>query len=242
MLAGIYAPSAGNLQPWDFYCYRSQDTLKIIKSISPGILGNPKAIVVACINEQKLTKVGLKNWYENAIIDTSMACQNMMLRAFELGVGSCAVTSFDADSLRKLLALPEGRKPILLIIFGYYEELPPAPKRDESVIHIEDEEDQQNDQVGATEKAIFFLLDLLGFLISSTRLGSKEPVNYSPMRLLEASIKIVDQLSQFIPEKSDTLLQMRSHLDEAVSLCFQNNPEYEVYLSKVINSYILLRN
>lgn len=241
MLAGIYAPTAGNLQPWEFYCYCSPDALNIIKSVSPGIIGNPKAIIVACINEQKLEKLGLKCWYQFAIMDVSMACQNMMLRAFELGLGTCPVASFDAESLQRILALPEGRKPILLIAVGYYQELPPMPKRDESVIHIEDAEYQHIGEERNVQETKDFLLSLLGFLLSSVRISDKEPLNYPLMRLLEAAIKVVNQLIQLMPEKLDTLQNLKKDLDNAISLCFRNDPNYADLLAKVIDLYVILR-
>ena len=54
LIAGIYAPSAGNLQPWEFYCYCQPDSVDRIRSVSPGIMGKPKAIIVACMNEKKI--------------------------------------------------------------------------------------------------------------------------------------------------------------------------------------------
>ncbi|KUK02427.1 MAG: Uncharacterized protein XD58_1400 [Thermotoga sp. 50_1627] len=241
MLAGIYAPSAGNLQPWQFYCYTSPKAIKTIKSASPGILGSPQAIIVACVDEDKLKKLGLKEWRINAVLDIGMACQNMMLRAFELGVGTCPVTSFDPDLLRALLELPETHNPVLLVAVGHYKAIPPTPHKDESVIHLE-EQGFDRDLSRSLEGSLrHHLTELLGFLITSVRISMNEPSNYAYLRLLEAAVKVCESLERTSCEGTELIASCRRELQEAVTLYFRADPSYLEHVEKVIGQYAFIQ-
>ncbi len=118
--AGIWAPTGGNAQPWEFIIINSPVALKLIKTVSPGLLGNPSACIAVC---------------SEAIMDCSMAAQNIMLKAYDLELGSCVIRSFNRDAVRMILKAPENIMPELLITQGYFEGNPGNPKRKEVVIH-----------------------------------------------------------------------------------------------------------
>ena len=46
----IWAPTAGNHQPWAFICVTDQDIIHKINTVAPGLFGNPKAIICVCLN------------------------------------------------------------------------------------------------------------------------------------------------------------------------------------------------
>lgn len=67
----------------------------------------------------------------------AMACQNLMLAATALGLGSCCLTGplAAADALRELLEVDRRRDLVCLIALGYPSETPsPAPRRPVSQI------------------------------------------------------------------------------------------------------------
>ena len=53
-----------------------------------------------------------------------MAAENIMLRAAELGLGTCAVKSYNEAAVRKLLKLPPHYRMELLISIGYPQGAP----------------------------------------------------------------------------------------------------------------------
>ena len=136
--AGIWAPSGGNLQPWEFILIKKKDLIEKVKLISPGLFGDPTAIIVICINREIAKKAGKLGEFM-PLMDISMAAQNMMLMAHALGIGSCPVLSFNKVALKELLALPEYIEPALLITLGYPKYIPKPPKRRplEEVVHID---------------------------------------------------------------------------------------------------------
>lgn len=141
--AGIYAPSAMNMQTW---AVRVVDNKEFIDGVT--------AIAVAQ-NPEMAEQPGFRNIFRNAPTVAFIACpeesysgeydcgllsQNMMLAAWSMGVGSCCLgsvvpvmTSEEAKPYLERLQLPEGYKLLVGIAFGYpAQEIPVAPERDAS--------------------------------------------------------------------------------------------------------------
>jgi len=137
--AGIWAPSGSNIQPWEFILVRNKETIEKIRLISPGLFGNPAALIVVCTNKERSKKAG-RLGETMAIMDASMAAQNMMLVAYSLGIGSCPVASFNKTALKELLNIPEEVEPVLIISLGYPEFWPKPPRRRplREVVHVEE--------------------------------------------------------------------------------------------------------
>ena len=126
--AGIWAPSGSNLQSWEFVVVLDRETIEKIKMISPGLFGNPAMLIIGCINMERAKKGG-KIGYSMAVMDVSMAFQNMMLMAYSLGIGSCPVASFNKIAIKELLDIPDHVDPILIVTFGYPKSWPKPPRR-----------------------------------------------------------------------------------------------------------------
>lgn len=130
LTAAIWSPSGSNEQPWKFIVVENDDGIKGIKAFSPGMFGNPAVIVIVCKDLERASEI-------SGLMDISMASQNMMLAAHDLGIGSCAVRSFGKSAVKRLYDLPDHIVPELLITLGYPETIPEPPKRREisEVIH-----------------------------------------------------------------------------------------------------------
>lgn len=137
MSAGIWSPSGGNSQPWFFIAVTNPQTLKLIKAVSPGLLGNPASYIAVCSDKKRnIEKMGAVGEVL-ATMDCAMAAQNIMLRACELGVGSCVIRSFNQKAVGEILKTPEGVEPELLITLGYADGKQGSSKRRDDVIFWE---------------------------------------------------------------------------------------------------------
>lgn len=108
--AGRLAPSSKNSQPWHFVVIRNKETLTKISKLTPTgahIAAAPLAIAVL-MDGAKLPE-----------IDGARAIQNMVLAAWDLGVGSCWVTNFYDDAVKDILGAPQRMKLITVMPFGY---------------------------------------------------------------------------------------------------------------------------
>jgi nitroreductase len=110
--AGRVAGSAANKQPWRFLVVSDREQLSQVVYVPENIL-SAKLIVAIAVN-----------WKGSAPFDAGRAAQNMMLAAWNEGVGSCPNGISDRERGEEVLGLEEGEAAVVLS-FGY-----PARKRD----------------------------------------------------------------------------------------------------------------
>jgi nitroreductase len=114
--AGRFAPTARNVQPWQFVVVTNKDTLKELAVLADNgkfLAGGAAAIVVLCLD----TKYYLE--------DGCSATVNMLNAAASLGIASCWVAGDKKEyssGVLKLLKAPEGFKLISIIALGYPKE------------------------------------------------------------------------------------------------------------------------
>jgi nitroreductase len=142
--AGIFAPTAGNIQPWAFFCVSDPRKVHDILVVSPGILSRPVSIICICSDRERAFQKAGKGGELLALMDCAMAAQNIMLQAFDLGIGSCVIRSFNQLAVRELLGAPERLLPELLVTLGYPAQKPVAPKRKTDVIYWEEYKEDSN--------------------------------------------------------------------------------------------------
>lgn len=127
----IWAPSAGNLQARKFYfVYNDGIKNKIAELCGQNWVAQAPLVAVACADkEQSAFKYGQQGRDLYSIIDTSLSIQNLMLQAFELGLGSTPVGAFDESELAELFDMDSDLKPILVIPIGFPAENPAIANR-----------------------------------------------------------------------------------------------------------------
>lgn len=145
--AAIWAPSAGNIHAWNIVILQRKEDIEQVKAVSPGMLGNPTALMILCVDERKAyAKGGEVGRDVLSIMDIAIASQNICLEATELDLGSCIIKSFNQSAVRELLDLPDNIVPKLLVSLGYPRSIPnPPPRRrvEDTVIRwIKEESDQ----------------------------------------------------------------------------------------------------
>ena len=121
--AAMAAPSACNIQPWEFIVVTEASLVKEIKaSIKKFGDYNAPLVMVVC------SYPGFIPW-ENDIgaTDCAAAIENMLVAATAMDLGSVWVGGFDSASLRRILDIPEDTHPVGVVYFGYPAENP-APR------------------------------------------------------------------------------------------------------------------
>ena len=82
--------------------------LHVLKQFSPGILGEPTAVLVVYtdlrVAEQQLGRIS--NW--TTVIHAGAAAENAALASTALGLGSCFTKSYSEAAVKELLGIPEG--------------------------------------------------------------------------------------------------------------------------------------
>jgi nitroreductase len=128
--AAVWAPSGGNAQTWRFVVITDDKVMKKIKMVSPGLLGDPPAIIVIAQDMERAQRKGGIMGHETLTkMDSAMAAQNILLSAYAMDLGACVIASFHAGAVGKLLGMPENVKPQLMISLGTPAHEPKAPPR-----------------------------------------------------------------------------------------------------------------
>lgn len=130
--AARWAPSAGNLQPWEFYVVADPGVKSRLERAAFGqecVGGAPLVIVVCALPEVSARVYGSRGQQLYSLQDTACATQNILLAAHSLGLGACWVGAFREKAAAEALNLPPGRRAVALIPVGFPSEDPAAPPR-----------------------------------------------------------------------------------------------------------------
>ena len=119
--AGRIAPTACNNQPQKIYVAKSEDARKKLASVCPCTFDAP-VILVVCYDRTRNWKSKLMPGYESGETDAAIVCTHMMLQAADLGIGSCWVGYFNAQTVADILALQENVTVSALLPIGYAAE------------------------------------------------------------------------------------------------------------------------
>lgn len=128
--AAALAPSASNMQAWRFFVADEPELVRAIDSFSPGLSGKPPVIIAIASDLAEVERRGSKNsLVYGLMMDAAMAAENLMLEAADLGLGTCAIKSYNDKAVHKLLNLPDTMRLEILISVGWPAAEPREPKR-----------------------------------------------------------------------------------------------------------------
>ncbi len=127
--AGAASASGGNVQPWGFVLVRSPERLAGLRSLAPGIIGQPTVVVAICLDSERATRLGGAGGERLAWLNIGLATQNLLLAAHNLDLGACPIGSFHRQGVAAFLDLPPGVQLVLLMALGYPKIKPTPPGR-----------------------------------------------------------------------------------------------------------------
>jgi nitroreductase len=114
--AGRRTASSKNQQDWAFIVVRDREQLHKLASVgkyTDHLAG--AAVAVALVRPDAANEHALRTY----LWDLGRAAQNMVLAAWELGIGSVPATVYDLELASQLLGLPRDQRCDFLLSFGY---------------------------------------------------------------------------------------------------------------------------
>ncbi len=111
--AGRWTGSSKNTQPWQFILVRDRQELSALSQCGDYAQHLRSAAFAIVIVTEKMRR---------SEFDAGRCCQNLMLAAWDDGVGSCIASMHRADQARQILGIPDEMELQPVIAFGY-----PAP-------------------------------------------------------------------------------------------------------------------
>jgi nitroreductase len=150
--AARLAPSGSNIQPWRFVVISSQETKEKLKTTTRWRFALKAPVIIACCTDLssldsrpdrivELTQAGV---FDNVEMEgeysppernqeqlltylnmnVGIAITYMMLKAVDLGLGTCWIGGFDPLKTKKILALDDNLHIVALLPIGYPERIP----------------------------------------------------------------------------------------------------------------------
>jgi len=114
--AGRHAASSKNQQRWDFIVVQDRAHLEALSRCGPfaGHVAGAAAAVALVTPDPRPEGASTSIMW-----DLGLAAENMMLAAWELGVGSCPATVYEQAIARDVLGYPEDLFCGYILSFGY---------------------------------------------------------------------------------------------------------------------------
>lgn len=133
------APSAHNFQPWHFIVVSEKNDLTELHEVyQREWFKDAPVCIVVCVDHHQSWK-RKSDQKDFADVDAAIVIDHLVLKATEMGLGTCWVCHFDAVLASSLLKLPANIEPIALIPIGYTEATAPVKNRKDlsEMIHWE---------------------------------------------------------------------------------------------------------
>lgn len=153
LVAGISAPSAGNIQPRTLIVVKDETVKERLYQLceNQAFMKEAPAWIVACVDIHRHLKAvkmfGVEYDYTGilpytlSVLDTALSLENMVVAAEALGLGSVMIGSIieHPEKAREILELPEHCLALCILCIGYPKTKPePRKKWDYNVIVSED--------------------------------------------------------------------------------------------------------
>jgi len=139
--AARWAPSAGNIQPWQFYVIYNERKKQALATaaLNQRFVSEAPVVIVVCVQPEMSTaryRERGRNLY--VIQDSAAAVQNILLAAEGYGLAACWVGAFDDALVSEALELSGGIIPAAIIPVGYaaQENQPPARRPVEEIVTV----------------------------------------------------------------------------------------------------------
>jgi len=117
--AARLAPSACNYQPWHFLVITEPDNLSDFQEVYPRNWFREAPVCIVICSDLSQSWKRKSDGKDFADVDVAIVTDHLILKATELGLGTCWVCNFDATLVRKKLSLPDHLEPMVLVPIGY---------------------------------------------------------------------------------------------------------------------------
>jgi len=135
--AARFAPSASNTQGWRFFVAEGETKNRLVKEALGGAVvpnrfaADAPAIVALAMKRSVVTHrlgAGIKG-IDYHLLDAGIAGEHFVLRAAELGLGTCWIGWFDVKKAKRVLDIPSSWDLPALITVGFAAEEPKPKER-----------------------------------------------------------------------------------------------------------------
>lgn len=124
---GRMAPSAANFQPWKIHVVENPQLKEQLHATYPRDWFRQAPVILVFTGDHK-TSWKRADGKDHLDIDLAILIDHITLAAAEVGLGTCWICNFNAQTCREILQLAGNEEPIAYLPLGY----PSNPKDDNS--------------------------------------------------------------------------------------------------------------
>jgi nitroreductase len=131
--AARLAPSALNHQPWSYVVVRDRETIDKLNYACNQTWFTP-VMIIGCVDPASsyVREDGEGYWK----MDLAVSMHNLMLSAWEEGLGTCWVAAFNEKEVKKILGIPHFLRVLMMTPLGYPDEKKPSVSKRKSLEDI----------------------------------------------------------------------------------------------------------
>lgn len=115
--AGRVAPTAANRQPQRIYLIQSRQWRDKIKEFTKYDFNSPMYMIIGY--DKTISWKSRYDGHDGGPVDCAIVATQMMLQAWEIGIATTWIASFDPLIMKEVMALPEEFEPVLMFAIGY---------------------------------------------------------------------------------------------------------------------------
>jgi len=130
--AARLAPSAGNIQPWEFVIVRNAEIKRrlAIAALHQTFIEEAPVVIVVCADVARSSwGYGSRGANLYCLQDTAAATENILLAAQALGLATCWVGAFHEEEVAKVVNTPRNVRPVAIVPVGRPAEKPGVPPK-----------------------------------------------------------------------------------------------------------------
>lgn len=137
-----HAPSAGNIQPWEFVIVRKPEIKRklVLAALNQTFIEEAPVVIVVCADMGASgSGYGSRGETLYCLQDTAAATLSILLTAYSMGLGTCWVGAFREEEVKEVLGIPDGVRPVAMVPVGHVTSYPPMhPRRPvDEIVHSE---------------------------------------------------------------------------------------------------------
>ncbi len=129
--AGLWAPSAGNVQDKHFIIVRKQELKEaLINAVFEQVWIAKAPVILILVSDIDRLRLKFRSRAEfYATISAGAAMENILLSLTGNGLQGANVGLFDEVEVKRILNIPDEKRVFSIIALGYPAEKPPIPRR-----------------------------------------------------------------------------------------------------------------
>lgn len=119
--AAELAPSAGDLKARKLFVIKAASKRKELSeaAFDQEFVAQAPFVIIFCADQEAVASYGDRGRDLYCVQDATIAATYSMLKASELGLGTCWVGAFDEVKVREACGLKESLRPVAMLTLGY---------------------------------------------------------------------------------------------------------------------------